>query len=102
MKSRALTGQGLKSRGTDRPVGAYRVITEPADLQAVRQALADAQIPVDSSDLTMLPATTVEVSDPGVAGQVLNLVDALDDLDDVQDVYANFDISDELLECPSQ
>jgi transcriptional/translational regulatory protein YebC/TACO1 len=30
--------------------------------------------------------------------KVLRLVDALEDLDDVQNVWANFDVSDELLE----
>jgi transcriptional/translational regulatory protein YebC/TACO1 len=33
-----------------------------------------------------------------VARKVLKLVDALEDLDDVQNVYANFDVSDEVLE----
>ena len=32
------------------------------------------------------------------ARQILRMVDQLEDNDDVQDVYANFDISDEVLE----
>jgi transcriptional/translational regulatory protein YebC/TACO1 len=35
--------------------------------------------------------------DRDVALRVLRLLDALEDLDDVQDVYANFDISDEVM-----
>jgi transcriptional/translational regulatory protein YebC/TACO1 len=35
--------------------------------------------------------------DRDIALRVLRLLDALEDLDDVQDVYANFDISDEVM-----
>jgi transcriptional/translational regulatory protein YebC/TACO1 len=40
----------------------------------------------------------VELEDEKAAGAVLRLVEALEDLDDVQNVYANFDVSDELME----
>jgi transcriptional/translational regulatory protein YebC/TACO1 len=45
----------------------------------------------------MVPKTTVEPSEKE-ARQVLRLVDQLEENDDVQDVYANFDISEEILE----
>lgn len=78
--------------------GMWQVITEPGRLDAVRGALAGAGLTVDSADLTMLPTTTVPVTEPAAARQVLKIMDLMDDLDDVQDVHANFDISDELLE----
>ena len=46
----------------------------------------------------MQPTTTVAISDASTAKQRVQLMDALDNLDDVQEVYANFDISDELLD----
>ena len=76
----------------------FRITSDPADVNDVRQALLDAQIPVDSSESTMLPSVSVPVADESVARQVLRLIDALEDCDDVQNVYANFDISDEVLE----
>jgi YebC/PmpR family DNA-binding regulatory protein len=76
----------------------FRVTSEPADVNDVRQALLDAQIRVDASESTMLPSVNVPVADEGAARQVLRLIDALEDCDDVQNVYANFDISDEVLE----
>jgi len=76
----------------------HRVVTEPGDLQSVRQALVDADLPFESADLAMLPTSTVTVSDPGMARQVLRLVDLLDDLDGVQDVHSNFDVDAGLLE----
>ena len=77
---------------------AWRVTTEPGDLNSVRDALAAADISFESADLTMLPTSTVAVSEPGVARQVLKLMDLIDDLDDVQDVHSNFDIGDDLME----
>jgi YebC/PmpR family DNA-binding regulatory protein len=76
----------------------FRITSEPTDVNDVRQALLDAGIPVDSSESTMLPSISVPVADEGAARQVLRLIDALEDCDDVQNVYANFDISDEVLE----
>ncbi len=75
----------------------WQVSTEPTAFMAVRGALEEAGIAYASADLTMVPKTTVE-PDEKEARQILRLVDQLEDNDDVQDVYANFDISEEILE----
>jgi len=75
----------------------WRVTTEASDTAAVREALETAGITVSSTDLTYLPQNVVELSSSGDAAQVMAVMDALDDHDDVQGVYANFDISDEIL-----
>jgi YebC/PmpR family DNA-binding regulatory protein len=76
----------------------FQITCAPEELQAVRNALEAAGIPVDSADLTMLPKTTVEIDDEASAKKLLRLMDALEDNDDVQDVYANFDIPERVLE----
>lgn len=76
--------------------GQFEVITEPSDFQAVRSALRDVGIAVESSEITQIPSTTIPLGEE-TARAVLRLVDALEDLDDVQSVFANFDISDEVL-----
>jgi YebC/PmpR family DNA-binding regulatory protein len=76
---------------------AWQVTTEPTELAAVRGALEAAGIGLSSAELTMLPKATV-APDEKEARQVLRLVDALEDNDDVQDVFANFDISEDVLE----
>jgi YebC/PmpR family DNA-binding regulatory protein len=76
----------------------WRVTTPPQSLHAVRTALEEAGIAVDSSDLAMLASTTVPLDTAAAAKTVLGLIDALDEHDDVQAVHANFDIPDELLE----
>ena len=74
------------------------VYCQPADLQKVRDALSEAGIEYTSSEATMIPNNTVEIGDANEAGKLLRLMDALDDLDDVQQAYANFDISDEIMQ----
>jgi len=77
--------------------GAYEVICEAGDLVAVRTALQEAGIDYDSAESSFLPSVQVPLEEEG-ARKVLKLIDALEDLDDVQNVYANFDVSDEVLE----
>ncbi|MCA1823921.1 MAG: YebC/PmpR family DNA-binding transcriptional regulator [Mycobacteriales bacterium] len=76
---------------------AFEVVSDASDVHAVRVALEAAHVAVDSADVSWLPSVSVPLDDE-VAKRVLRLVDALEDLDDVQNVYANFDISDEVLE----
>jgi len=75
----------------------WQVTTDPTDLMTVRGALDEAGIAYASAELTMVPRTTIEPPEKE-ARQLLKLVDALEDNDDVQDVYANFDISEEVLQ----
>ncbi len=75
----------------------WQVTTPPADLSTVRQAVEDSGIKVSSAEVTLLPTTTVELSNESDARKVLHLVDLLEDHDDVQNVYANFDIPDAIL-----
>jgi YebC/PmpR family DNA-binding regulatory protein len=74
----------------------FEVVSEPADLVSVRTALQRAGIDYESAEASFLPTVQVPL-DQETARKVLRLVDALEDLDDVQDVYANFDISDDVL-----
>ena len=75
----------------------WQVTTEAQLTAAVRQGIEDAGIAVEASDLTMLPSSVVELDTAEAAKAVLRLVDALEDHDDVQHVYANMDISDDVL-----
>src|SRR5690242_19456250 len=74
----------------------YEVISEAADLVAVRSALQKAGIDYDSAESQFVPSVQVPLEEDG-ARKVLRLVDALEDCDDVQNVYANFDVTDEVL-----
>jgi YebC/PmpR family DNA-binding regulatory protein len=73
------------------------VITEPGDLSAVRAALEEAGVSVESAELVQRPKTLVTV-DAEQAPKLLRLVDALEDNDDVESVNANFDVPADVLE----
>jgi len=75
----------------------FEVLTEPADLAAVREALVDAGVEVESSELRQQPKTRVPVDDEH-APALLRLIDALEEQDDVDVVHANFDVSADVLE----
>ncbi len=76
----------------------WRIITAPSDLNEVRDALDEAEVAVEFADLTMLPTSTVEMTDVGDLKKLLNLIDVLDDLDDVQDVQDNSEAAADLVE----
>jgi YebC/PmpR family DNA-binding regulatory protein len=74
-----------------------KVVTDPARLSDVREALDAAGVEIRSSELAMEPKSTVEVGE-GSAGTLLRLLDSLEEQDDVNEVHANFDIPEEVLE----
>ncbi|RSM59995.1 YebC/PmpR family DNA-binding transcriptional regulator [Actinoplanes sp. ATCC 53533] len=74
----------------------FEVVSEPTDLIAVRTALQEAGIDYDSAESSLLPTMTVPV-DEEAARKVFKLIDVLEDCDDVQNIFANFDVSDEVL-----
>ncbi|MEU8522046.1 YebC/PmpR family DNA-binding transcriptional regulator [Streptomyces sp. NBC_01216] len=74
----------------------FEVISEATDMVAVRTALQEAGIDYDSADSNFVPTMQVELDEEG-ARKIFKLIDALEDSDDVQNVFANFDVSDEVM-----
>jgi YebC/PmpR family DNA-binding regulatory protein len=74
----------------------FEVVSEATDLVAVRTALQEAGIDYDSADAQFVPAMQVELDADG-AEKIFRLIDALEDSDDVQNVFANFDVSDDIM-----
>ena len=75
----------------------FEVVSEATDLLAVRQGLQEAGIDYDSAEVAFLPTVEVPLDEDG-AKRVFRLIEAVEDSDDVQDVYANYSVSDEVLE----
>ena len=75
----------------------FEVLCEPADLTAVREALAEAGVDIETAEVTQLPKVRVPL-DEDQATKLLKLVDALEDQDDVDTVHANFDVDADVLE----
>lgn len=76
----------------------FQVLTAPEDFNAVRDALEGAGIQFIEAAVTMIPENNVDVTEEGVAKNLLRMLETLEDHDDVQNVYANFDIDDALME----
>jgi YebC/PmpR family DNA-binding regulatory protein len=75
----------------------FEVVSEAGDLVAVRTALQGAGIDYDSADANFVPSVQVQLDEEG-ARKIFKLIDALEDSDDVQNVFANFDVSDDIME----
>jgi YebC/PmpR family DNA-binding regulatory protein len=75
----------------------FEVRCEASDLIAVRTAVQQAGLDYESAESSWVPSVTVPL-DEDVARRIFRLIEALEDSDDVQDVYANYDVSDEVME----
>jgi YebC/PmpR family DNA-binding regulatory protein len=75
----------------------YEVVSEATDLVPVRKALVDAGIDYESAETPFLPSVEVPL-DEETAKKVFRLIDVLEESDEVQDVYANYSVSDDLME----
>ncbi|HEX5817084.1 MAG TPA: YebC/PmpR family DNA-binding transcriptional regulator [Methylomirabilota bacterium] len=97
-----LLDKALEAGATDlrRVEKAFEITTAPAQMDAVRDALAQARVPIVEAQVTYVPQSTVRVEGKE-ATSVVKLIEALEELDDVQSVYANYDIPDEILEAIS-
>jgi YebC/PmpR family DNA-binding regulatory protein len=93
-----LTAADAGADDVDLDGSTYQVTSAPEAIRSVREAIEGAGYAIESAELSMVPKTTVGISDESAARKVLRLVEGLEEADDVQDVWANFDISESLLE----
>jgi YebC/PmpR family DNA-binding regulatory protein len=77
--------------------GAYSITCPPQDFESLKKAITDAGFVIDEAEISMEPQTTVTVDEKN-APRILKIMNQLEENDDVQNVYANFDISDEIMQ----
>ena len=75
----------------------FEVYTPPGAYEAVQQALKQAGVEPDESQVGKFAETSITL-EGSKAQQMLKLIEFLEDNDDVQNVWANFDISDKEME----
>jgi YebC/PmpR family DNA-binding regulatory protein len=75
----------------------FRIITAPTDLHGVVSALETAGIPVLEAVLDRLAQNTKELGEQE-AERFLKFYETLEEQDDVQKLFANFEISDDVME----
>jgi YebC/PmpR family DNA-binding regulatory protein len=72
------------------------VFTKAEDLQRVKDALAEAEIKIDTAELSWIPKSTVQLDEKSTL-QNMRLIDDLEELDDVHEVYSNLEIGAQVL-----
>ena len=80
---------------------AFEIVSEATDMVAVRTAIQAAGMDYESAEANFLPSVSVDLDEDG-ARKVFRLIEALEDSDDVQNVFANFDVSDDVMELVDQ
>lgn len=74
----------------------FEIVSDPSSMASVRRALETAGVEYESAETPFLPTVSVPLDSEG-ASKVFKLIEAIEDCDDVQNVYANFDISDDVM-----
>ncbi len=75
----------------------YEITCEPGAYEELKKALQDKEIATEVAEISMVPQTTIDISNEHTAGRIISLMEAFDDHDDVQNAYANFDIPDDIM-----
>ena len=75
----------------------FELTCDPAAYEELKKNLESEEIPIQVAEISMVPDNTVPIDDVETAKKVLDLMESFEDHDDVQNVYANFDISDEVM-----
>lgn len=75
----------------------FLIYSDSAKLTEVTKTINTMGYIVQSSELTMKPNVLMKIEDSETAKKVLDFTDNLESSDDVQKVYANFDISEEVI-----
>ena len=74
----------------------FTVVCPPDNYEAVRKAILDRGIRIESSEIHLVPDNTVHLEGKEAEGMV-KLMEAIEDHDDIQHVFANFEIDDKVL-----
>ncbi len=75
----------------------YEITCDLSAYEKLKKALNDKGIATEVAEISMVPKSTIPISDEKTAMRVISLMEALEDHDDVQNAYANFDIPDDIM-----
>lgn len=75
----------------------FEITCETAAYEELKRTLEENEIPIEVAEISMVPQSTIDISDEHTAKRIISLMEAFEDHDDVQNAYANFDIPDEII-----
>ena len=87
----------IEAGAQDVTADCFEIVTDPKDLPAVRRALEEAGIELESAEVTQQQTTRTTI-DEETAEKLMRLIESLDENDDVNEVHANFDVPDDVLQ----
>jgi YebC/PmpR family DNA-binding regulatory protein len=93
-----LTAIDAGASDVDEEDGKLFIYCDINSIKKIKEALEGLGVKIESTEITSKPKNHVKIDNEETASKILKLIDALEDLDDVTEVYANFDISGEILE----
>jgi YebC/PmpR family DNA-binding regulatory protein len=76
----------------------FEITCDLSSYEKLRKTLNDKGIATEVAEISMVPKSTIPISDEKTAMRVISFMEALEDHDDVQNAYANFDIPDDIME----
>jgi len=75
----------------------FEITCDPGTYEELKKTLQEKEIPIEVAEISMVPQSTIDVSDEHTARRIISLMEAFEDHDDVQNTYANFDIPEEII-----
>jgi YebC/PmpR family DNA-binding regulatory protein len=75
----------------------FEITCEPGAYEELKKTLQVKEIPIEIAEISMVPQSTIDISDEHTAKRIISLMEAFEDHDDVQNTYANFDIPEEII-----
>jgi YebC/PmpR family DNA-binding regulatory protein len=75
----------------------FEITCDPGTYEELKKTLQEKEIPIEVAEISMVPQSTIDVSDEHTAKRIISLMEAFEDHDDVQNTYANFDIPEEII-----
>jgi len=75
----------------------FEITCEPGAYEELKKTLQEKEIATEVAEVSMVPRSTIEISNEQTANKIISLMEAFEDHDDVQNTYANFDIPDEIM-----
>lgn len=75
----------------------FEITCEPGAYEELKKTLQEKEIPIEVAEISMVPQSTIDISNEHTAKRIISLMEAFEDHDDVQNTYANFDIPEEII-----
>jgi YebC/PmpR family DNA-binding regulatory protein len=75
----------------------YEITADPGAFDSLRTALDQSGIEIKTAEITRVPNSTIDITDPKLARKILSLMESVEEQDDVKNAFADCEISEETL-----